>query len=385
MRALLTMRRTLEDPHLLGSALHGDSWAAWRVILIAAMGEALTDAERAVFTKLTGGRDIEPLERVEEFWGVIGRRGGKTRAMAVLAAYLAAFVDYSEELGPGERGILPLLAASTLQAQTAFDFVTGIFESDPKLAELIQARTADTLSLSTRVDIEVRPASFRTARSFTAVAVIADEAAFWRWTDESTNPDTEILNALRPTLATTGGPLIVISSPYARRGEVWTTWKRHFGPEGDPLILVAHGASRDLNPSLSQRVVDRALERDPAAGAAEYLAQFRTDIEALLTREVIDAVTVPARFELPRMPGARYVAFTDPSGGSADSFTVAIAHREKDTAVLDLVRERKPPFSPEAVVEEYAEVLKSYGCSRATGDRYGGEWPRERFRAHGIT
>jgi hypothetical protein len=29
-------------------------------------------------------------------------------------------------------------------------------------------------------------------------------------------------------------------------------------------------------------------------------------------------------------------------------------------------------------------VLKAYGITRVTGDRYAGEWPRERLRAHGI-
>jgi hypothetical protein len=66
--------------------------------------------------------------------------------------------------------------------------------------------------------------------------------------------------------------------------------------------------------------------------------------------------------------------------------TLAVAHRERDgKAVLDCVREVKPPFSPETVVSEFARVLKSYGLTRATSDRYGGEWPREVFRKHGIT
>jgi hypothetical protein len=105
--------------------------------------------------------------------------------------------------------------------------------------------------------------------------VIADEAAFWL-ADESANPDVEILNAVRPGLATTNGPLIIISSPYARRGAVWDTWRRHYGVAGDPLILVAQGASQTFNPTLPESVVDRALERDAASASAEYLAQFRT-------------------------------------------------------------------------------------------------------------
>jgi nicotinamidase-related amidase len=47
--------------------------------------------------------------------------------------------------------------------------------------------------------------------------------------------DDEILNAVRPGLATTGGPLFMISSPYARRGELWRVFQKHYGGAGDPL------------------------------------------------------------------------------------------------------------------------------------------------------
>jgi hypothetical protein len=76
----------------------------------------------------------------------------------------------------------------------------------------------------------------------------------------------------------------------------------------------------------------------------------------------------------------------DPSGGSADSFTLAVGHMEADgTAVLDCIREVRPPFSPDAVVEEFAALLKSYRVARVHGDAYAGMWPRERFSTHGIT
>jgi hypothetical protein len=82
--------------------------------------------------------------------------------------------------------------------------------------------------------------------------------------------------------------------------------------------------------------------------------------------------------------GVGYVAFCDPSGGSSDSMTLAIAHLEKGVAVLDCVRERKSPFSPESVVAEFADVLKAYHCGSVRGDRYAGEWPRERFGKCGV-
>jgi hypothetical protein len=377
------MRDALSDPHLLGGALPGDSWRTWRILLIAAMGEALTDDERPIFEGLTG-RAREPQAPVEEFWGVIGRRGGKTRAAGTVAAFIGGLCDH-DYLAPGERGVLPILAASVSQADRAFQHARGILEHSPVLRALIQGEpTSDTIRLTSGIDIVIRPANFKTIRGITAPAAICDEVAFWA-VEGSANPDAEILNALRPSLATTGGPLFVISSPYARRGELFATWKRHHGPEGDPQILVARGSSRELNPTLPQQVIDRAMERDPAAARAEFLAEFRTDVETLLTLESIEAATIPGRLELPPSSSVRYVAFADPSGGSADAFSLAIAHLEGATAVLDAVRERRPPFSPEAVVADFADLLKSYHVSSVTGDRYAGEWPRERFRVHGVS
>ena len=113
---LKTIRQALDDPNLLGSALEGPSWAAWRVVLIAVMGEPLTPDELAVFQRFTG-REVAPSERVDEFWGVIGRRAGKSRAMAVLATYLAGLCDYRDKLSPGERGVVLLLAPDMKQAK----------------------------------------------------------------------------------------------------------------------------------------------------------------------------------------------------------------------------------------------------------------------------
>jgi hypothetical protein len=80
----------------------------------------------------------------------------------------------------------------------------------------------------------------------------------------------------------------------------------------------------------------------------------------------------------------RYVGFCDPSGGSRDSFTAAVAHIDGDKTILDAVREKKAPFSPDAVVEEYADLFKSYGVTSIRGDRYSGEFVRELFRKRGI-
>lgn len=376
------MRLALEHPNFFAGVLDGDSWRTWRILLIAAMGEPLTDVERVTFEAITG-RPHESLQRAEELWGIVGRRGGKTRAIAVLACYIAAMCEWDDVLAPGERGQLPIMSASMQQAQKCFSYILGICQQSPYLKTLLERNTSDTISLSTRIDIEVRPANYRTIRGGTAVAAIGDEAAFWVG-DTTVNPDTEILNAIRPAMATTGGILAVISSPYARRGEVWTTYRRHYGPDGDPLVLVAKGASRTFNPDLSEKVIARAFERDPASASAEYGAEFRQDLESFVSREAIERCTMPGRHELPAQPGIRYVGFVDASGGSVDSFTLGIGHREGEIAVLDLLREVRPPFSPDDVVAQFSAVLKSYRITSATSDRYALGWVAERFGAHGV-
>ena len=49
--------------------------------------------------------------------------------------------------------------------------------------------------------------------------------------------------------------------------------------------------------------------------------------------------------------------------------TLAIAHAAHDKAVLDAVREVRPPFSPENVVSEFATLLKSYAITTIRGSR----------------
>ena len=329
------------------------------------------------------GRQALPDAPAREAWLVVGRRGGKSRIAALVAVYLACFRDYRSLLAPGERATVMLLAADRRQARTVFRYIEGLLDGVPLLAPLVERRTREALYLTNRIVLEVHTASFRAVRGYTVVGCVADEIAFWR-SEDSANPDTEILTGLRPGMATIPGALLLcISSPYARRGALWEAYRQHYGRGGDP-VLVWQADTRTMNPTVDPRVIDAAYETDTASAAAEYGAEFRRDIESFVAREALDAVVMPGRRELPPVAGVPYVAFVDPSGGSQDSMTLALAHHAEGRAVLDLVRERQPPFSPEAVVEEWAALLRGYGVSTVHGDRYGGEWPRERFGVHGL-
>src|SRR5258707_5791687 len=59
--------------------------------------------------------------------------------------------------------------------------------------------------------------------------------------------------------------------------------------------------------------------------------------------------------------------------------------RPDERLIVDAVREVRPPFSPSAVVDDFAALLQRYRISKVVGDHYGGEFVKEPFRRHGIS
>ena len=372
----------MKHPEVFGPFFKTDTWQAWEAFGAAVFGLEMDEEALDLFRRYTGRHDA-PAEPFEEAVLVCGRRAGKSRVLATIATFIGTFRDYTEFLAPGERATVSVLASDRRQARTIFRYIEGLLDNVPMLREMVEEKTSDSISLNNHVTFEITTASMRSTRGYTYAAVLCDEVAFWR-DETSANPDEEILNALRPGLGTIPGSILLIaSSPYRKRGAVWTSYGQHHGKDDAP-VLVWKAGTRDMFPGFPQRIIDKAYADDPERASAEYGAEFRSDLSDFIGRDIIRACTAMGIYELAPAGGINYRAFVDPSGGSADSMTLAIAHRDGDRAILDAVREAKPPFSPEAVVTDFAALLKSYGVKRVTGDRYAGEWPRERFRTHEV-
>jgi hypothetical protein len=342
-----------------------ETWAAWMAFLAALFALPMTDDQLQVYRQCTG-RESPPSIVAREAWLICGRRAGKSFVLALTAVFLACFYDYSRYIVPGERGTILVIASDRRQARTIFGYIKGLLTNIPLLRHMISRETAEAFDLSDNISIEIQAASYRTVRGYTLVAALLDEVSIWR-SDDSANPDKEILAAIKPAMATIpNAMLLCASSTYAKRGILWDAYRKHFGRDGNTLVWKA--PTRTMNPSVPQSVVDEALEKDPAEASAEYLAEFRNDVETFISREVVDAATVQGRTVLPRIDGVSYVAFVDPSGGSSDSMTLGIAHMEGTRAVLDCVIERRPPFSPDSVTKEFADTIRSYGMTSVTGD-----------------
>ncbi len=374
----------IDDPAVFAPLMPAGDWRPWRAFVSALFGLPHLDTEAVgMFMRCTGRREW-PEHAFAEAYLPVGRRGGKSFTLALIAVYLAAFRDYRAYLGPGERATVLLIASDRKQARVLFRYCLGLLQGVPMLARLIEGDTVERIDLSTRVTIEVATASHRSTRGYSLVAALCDEIAFWGG-DDAASPDTEILAALRPALTTIpNAMLLCASSPYGKRGALWSAYERYHGRDDAPA-LVWQASTRDMRPSFPQRVVDDAYAADHAAASAEYGGQFRSDVAAFLDREALMRCVPEGEAERAPMPGTVYSAFADPSGGSSDSMTLAIGHREGRVSVLDLVREFRPPFSPDEVVGEIVADLKRYGLSRVVGDRYAGEWVREPFTRQGIT
>lgn len=375
--------QALDDPALFKSHFRGKSWRAWRAFLAALF--ALSYEDGAEPYRAATGRQKPPTAPFSEAALIVGRRGGKSRVLALIAVFLAAFKDYTPHLAPGEVATVAILAANRQQARSIFRYVSGLLKAVPLLAELVQEEGAESITLRNRVVIEISTASFRTTRGYSFAAVLADEIAFWRQDETSANPDVEILRALRPGMASIpGSVLLLASSPYAKRGELYNAFRRHFGKD-DARVLVWKADTATMNPRIDPAIIAEAYQADPESARAEYGAEFRDDLADFVTREIVDAVTCWGRSELPPQDGATYFGFCDPSGGANDAMTLAVAHlRDGEVCVLDAVLEVRPPFDPEQAVSQCAALLRRFGVTRITGDRYAGEWPKARFKEHGI-
>jgi hypothetical protein len=384
MMTPLAIDKVLTDSRLLGAAL-GDigSWSAWLTTLRAAFGLKLDDAERATFAAISGGR-VLPLKRVRELWCIAGRRAGKSRMAAALAVYFALFVKH--KLVAGERGMVLVLAATIEQAKVVFNYVAAFLAASEVLQKEIASTTRSEIRLKNGIVIAVHPNSFRSVRGRTLCACVFDEVAFWR-DDVSAVPDTETYTAVLPSLLTTGGMLVGIGSPYRRMGLLHAKHKKHFGVDGDD-VLVVQGSSKQFNGTLDDAAIAAQREADPAAAGSEWDAQFRDDIAGFLDDALIEQAVDRGRpLELPPRAGVYYRAYVDASGGAVggDAYCIAIAHREAGSQyVIDVVRGRAGPFDPEELTREYAGLCKEYRVTGVVGDKYAREWVSSAWRKCGV-
>lgn len=362
-----------------------DTWQNWFQIIRAIYGLPIkSSAGRDLIHQATGGRDARklPSDGFRTILLLAGRRSGKTKVTSSLGAFEARFAGREKHLSAGEFGCVPIICPTKKQGRLIREYTRAIF-STPILAKELVQEDKEGFHLKSNVRIEIQAGSFKGTRGYTNLAVLIDEICFFQYEEEAKMTDIELVRSLRPSLLTTGGPLICIGSCYAEKGWAFEQWKKHWGNDKSNVFVVKC-PSQLLNPRLNQQIIDDALAEDLASARSEYFSEWRSDLLVFVPRELVESLVVPGRYELMPDDKLRYVAFCDPSGGRGDDATLAIAHREGRMTVLDALKVYNAPFSPHQVIGEMVQVLRKYNVRRITGDNYAAEFVSEAFKAHGV-
>jgi hypothetical protein len=389
----MTILEALADRNLFGGLRPFrdlSTWHAWAVFLAAVYGLPLSTLEpfglteddafevyrrhtgRTAYTPPAGGHREAVL--------IVGRQAGKDRIASVVQAYEAMTAPADEDAA--ETYALAICQDARAAMRTQLAYVKAPFRRLPMLKQLVTSETRDSLLLRTGVTLASYPCRPQAVRGLRARVAVLSEIAFFR-SSEGYATDAEMLHAVRPTLATTGGRLIVLSSPYAAHGALHDLHRRHYGRD-DSDVLVWQASAPDMNPTLPVDYLARMQQDDPDAYRSEVLGEFRAGVTTFFDPDVLEMSVAAGVRERAPDAGRTYVAHYDASGGRVDAAALAVAHADDERVVLDVIRAWPAPHDPAAVIAEACERLRAYRVREITGDRYSGEFVAEQFRAHGV-
>ncbi len=197
------------------------------------------------------------------------RQSGKSTMAAILALHAALY-------RPGS--LVLCLSPSERQSKELFAKVSDFYkhlqgspapQSDRKLG----------LALPNGSRIEALPGTERTIRGYSGVSLLL--------LDEASRIDDALYHAVRPMLAVSGGALVMLSSPYGRRGifhEEWTS-----GEEWERYEIPANQC-----PRISEEFLE--AERASLPGwvfRQEFLCSFESTDEQAFSLDLIESAFSP--------------------------------------------------------------------------------------------
>ena len=206
------------------------------------------------------------LSRAQQIIMLVSRQGGKSTVSAIKAIHKALYTPAS---------LVLLLAPTYRQSKELFRKVKRAYRALPE-ATPIASETALELEFTNLSRIVALPGKEETIRGFSGVALlIVDEAA--RVMDD-------LYQAVRPMLAVSGGQIVLLSTPFGRRGFFHHEWEEG-GADWHRTKITAYDCPRIPREWLEkekQRIGDFWFEQ-------EYLCVFKDAVSAVFRYEDIMA------------------------------------------------------------------------------------------------
>src|SRR5215208_5463740 len=192
------------------------------------------------------------------------RQSGKSTMTAVIALHRALYY-------PGS--LILCLAPALRQSQELFGKVLGFYR-DLGRPVSPQAERKLSLELENGSRIITLPASEKTIRGFSGTSLLV--------LDEAARVEDELFFAVRPMLAVSGGSLMMLSTPYGKRGIFYEEW------------IGGHGWERyEVPASQCPRISGEFLEEEraslpPFIFRQEYECSFEETEDQVFTTDMID-------------------------------------------------------------------------------------------------
>jgi hypothetical protein len=175
------------------------------------------------------------------------RQSGKSTMTALIALHRALY-------HPGS--LILCLAPALRQSQELFSKISGFYR-DLGRPVAPQGERKLSLELENRSRIITLPGTEKTIRGFSGVALLL--------VDEASRVDDGLYYAIRPMLAVSGGSLMMLSTPFGKRGaffEEWTQgagWERYRIPASE-CPRISEAFLEEERQSLPRRVYRQEYE-----------------------------------------------------------------------------------------------------------------------------
>jgi len=192
------------------------------------------------------------------------RQSGKSTMSAVIALHRALY-------RPGS--LVLCLAPALRQSQELFGKIAGFYRD---LGRPVAPQGERKLSLELENDSRIitLPGSEKTVRGFSGATLLL--------VDEASRVDDGLYYAIRPMLAVSGGSLMMLSTPYGKRGVFFEEWTG------------GHGWERyEVPASQCPRISEEFLEQEraslpPFIFRQEYECSFEETEDQVFTTDMID-------------------------------------------------------------------------------------------------
>jgi hypothetical protein len=354
---------------------------AQEVILRVLYGLPLSKDQEDIFKILTKNKGkYIPGQVKDEAVLALGARAGKSFIASICALYEATRDTWKKYLDKGEYAYICIVATRELQARKIIqENCLRMLKNSPVLEKWIIKSTDLEITLKGKVKIISGPCNSTALRGLPIAVLILDEIAFYRI--EGPKADETIFNSLRPRQAQfINNKLFLISTAGAKQGLFFNFFNEGFRIQDR---LTCQASTSFVNPLIPMAFLEKERARDFDNYMREFEAIFSEKLEAFFSFELMQRPFVLAG-DLPYKSEYIYCLALDQSGLSGrDRFALAIAHKEGDIAIVDVVRSWETK-DLDIILDEIKTLAKAYHLNEAIIDKYAKGYVENSFKKIGL-